>query len=139
MADEQKQGPPKIRVYEYTLPGGWTVWAGKSDADNDRLSIKIANPDDWWFHVRGMPGSHVLLRSQPFQEADKATIKEAAAIAAFHSKARQGGIVPVAATRAINVTKPRGAKPGTVSIKKETIIKVRPAIPIDEMPLPSRI
>ncbi len=139
MVNDKQQCPPKIRVYEYTLPGGWTVWAGKSDADNDRLSIKIANPDDWWFHVRGMPGSHVLLRSQPGLEAGRSTIKEAAAIAAFHSKARAGGVVPVAATLAVNVTKPRGAKPGTVNIKKETIIKVRPAIPVEDVPLPSRI
>ena len=51
----------------------------------------------------------------------------AAAIAAYHSKAREGGVVPVSCTRARYVTKPRGAKAGTVQIRKEVVLKVRPA------------
>ena len=118
------------KVYEYELEGGWIVWAGRTDEDNDRLSLKIAKPNDWWFHVRGMPGSHVVLRSKPSEEPDRNVRKQAAAIAAWHSKARQGGVVPVACTQARYVTKPRGgAKPGTVQIRKETILKVRPALP----------
>ena len=104
--------------------------AGKTDEDNDRLSIKIAAPRDWWFHVRGMPGSHVLLRAnEEVGEPDAATLKAAAAIAAWHSKARGGGMVAVSCTMARYVTKPRGAKPGTVSIRKEQVLKVRPALP----------
>ena len=49
-------------LWRYTLPGGWTVLAGRTDQDNDRLSIKIAKANDWWFHVRGLPGSHVVLQ-----------------------------------------------------------------------------
>jgi predicted ribosome quality control (RQC) complex YloA/Tae2 family protein len=56
-------------------------------------------------------------------------LKAAAAIAAYHSKARNAGVVPVSCTRAQNVSKPRGAKPGTVQIRKETTIKVRPGLP----------
>lgn len=118
-----------LRAFTYALPGGWTVRAGRSDADNDRLSIKAAHPDDWWFHVRGMPGSHVILHGPPGAEADRDTLRAAAAIAAFHSKARTGGVVAVSCTRARHVTKPRGAKSGTVEIRKETVLKVRPALP----------
>ncbi len=100
--------------------------AGKSDEDNDHLSLKAAKPDDWWFHVRGMPGSHVILRAKPGAAPDRKTLKDAAAIAAYHSKAKNAGVVSVACTKARFVTKPRGAKPGTVSIRKETIYKVRP-------------
>jgi predicted ribosome quality control (RQC) complex YloA/Tae2 family protein len=107
------------RFIEYALPGGWRALAGRTDADNDHLSLKVARPDDWWFHVRGMPGS---------QEADRPTLNRAAAIAAYHSKAREGGVVAVSCTRARYVTKPRGAKPGTVQIRKEVVMKVRPAI-----------
>jgi predicted ribosome quality control (RQC) complex YloA/Tae2 family protein len=67
---------------EYTLDGGWTVLAGKTEADNDELSLRIAGPNDWWFHVRGMPGSHVVLRAQDDVEPDRATLERAAAIAA---------------------------------------------------------
>jgi predicted ribosome quality control (RQC) complex YloA/Tae2 family protein len=119
-----------IKVYEYELPGGWKVLAGKTDEDNDLLSVRLAHPDDWWFHVRGMPGSHVLLRHCPGEEPDRETLKRAAAIAAYHSKAREGGVVSVSFTRAKNVTKPRGAKPGTVTIRRESLLKVRPWIPV---------
>lgn len=118
------------RCYEYELPGGWIVMAGKTDTDNDRLSIKFADPDDWWFHVRGMPGSHVILKCKADQEPDRDALRAAAAIAAFHSKARNGGVTAVSCTQARYVTKPRGAKPGTVQIRKEKVIKVRPELPI---------
>ena len=120
---------PQARLWEHTLPGGWTVLAGKADADNDLLSIKMARPNDWWFHVRGMSGSHVLLRAKEDEQPDKAVLKQAAAVAAYYSKARGGGIVPVSACLARYVTKPRGAKPGTVQIRKEVVLKVRPALP----------
>lgn len=116
------------RLLEYVLPNGWKVLVGRTDADNDRLSLKVARPDDWWFHVRGMPGSHVILRSPAGEEADRDTLKRAAAIAAYHSKAKAGGIVAVSCTRARHVTKPRGAEVGTVQIRKEIVLKVRPAV-----------
>jgi predicted ribosome quality control (RQC) complex YloA/Tae2 family protein len=105
------------------------VLVGLSDADNDRLSLKVAHQDDWWFHVRGMPGSHVVLRAVEGMEPDKETLERAAAIAAYHSKARSGGLVAVSCTRARYVTKPRGAKAGTVQIRKESVFKVRPELP----------
>lgn len=120
---------PEVQVHRYELPGGWIVLAGRTDADNDRLSIKVARPDDWWFHVRGMPGSHVILRAREGEEPDRETLKRAAAIAAYHSKARSGGVVAVSCTQARYVTKPSGAKPGLVHIRKESVIKVRPALP----------
>jgi predicted ribosome quality control (RQC) complex YloA/Tae2 family protein len=119
--------PGDVRVF--TLPGGWTVLAGKTDSANDRLSLKLAGPNDWWFHVRGMPGSHVLLRVPPGSEPDRSVLKQAAAVAAYHSKARTGGVVAVSGTRARYVNKPPGAKPGTVAIRRETVFKVRPALP----------
>ena len=115
------------RLIEYALRGGYTVLVGRSDADNDYLSLRLARPDDWWFHVRGLPGSHVVLQAPPGTEPDRDALRQAAAIAAYHSKARGAGIVPVSCTRARFVRKPRGAKPGTVEIRKETVLKVRPA------------
>ena len=125
--DKDSFTPPEPRVFRYELPGGWEVLAGKTDEDNDLLSLKTARPNDWWFHVRGMPGSHVVLRARDGETPDSQVKKQAAAIAAYHSKARSGGIVPVSCTQACNVTKPRGAKPGTVHIKKEVVYKVRPS------------
>ncbi|MCF8051281.1 MAG: NFACT RNA binding domain-containing protein [Desulfobacterales bacterium] len=129
MSAENAHRPPEPNVYEYELPGGWIVLAGRTDADNDLLSLKTARPSDYWFHVRGMAGSHVVLRGEKDRQPDRKTLEGAAAVAAWHSKARSGGKVPVACTLAKFVSKPRGAKPGTVSIRKEKILKVRPALP----------
>jgi predicted ribosome quality control (RQC) complex YloA/Tae2 family protein len=123
--------PDEPKLFEYPLPNGWMILAGRSEKDNDRLSLKIARANEWWFHVRGMPGSHVILRPPEgvTENPDKEMLKQAAAVAAWHSKARSGGVVAVSATLAKFVSKPRGAKPGTVSIRKETVFKVRPGLP----------
>ena len=103
--------PPKhghrFRLIEYTLPGDWTVLVGRNDADNDYLSLTVAQPDDWWFHIRGVPGGHVILKGPPGEDPDRETLKRAAAIAAYHSKAKKAGLVSVSCTRARYVTKPR--------------------------------
>ncbi|MEN7973627.1 MAG: NFACT RNA binding domain-containing protein [Verrucomicrobiota bacterium] len=115
--------------WKYGLPGGFEALAGKTDADNDLLSLKTAGANDLWFHVRGLPGSHVVLRHPEGEKPGNTTIKQAAAIAAWHSKARNAGTVPVNYTEAKHVGKPRGAKPGSVTIKREKTVKVRPALP----------
>jgi predicted ribosome quality control (RQC) complex YloA/Tae2 family protein len=118
----------KPRIIAYELPGGWVVLVGATDADNDYLSIEVAQPDDWWFHADKVPGSHVILRAKPNEEPSRETLRQAAAIAAYHSKARGAGITPVHWTRARHVTKPRGAKAGTVNVKRGKVLKVRPDI-----------
>lgn len=125
----QKKPFREPKAWEYELEGGWTARAGKTDADNDLLSLHFSHPNDWWFHVKGLPGSHVILQGDG--QPDNATLKAAASIAAWHSKARTAGIVAVSCTMAANVSKPRGAKPGSVTIKKEKTLKVRPSIPTE--------
>ena len=117
---------PQTVVYQYELSEGWIVLAGRTDADNDRLSLTLAEPDDWWFHAHGLPGSHVLLRARPGLEPSRTLLKEA-------------GIVPVVATQARYVSKPKDAKPGTVCIRKEITFKVRPALPCSSPPAPTRL
>jgi predicted ribosome quality control (RQC) complex YloA/Tae2 family protein len=120
--------PPKL--YRYELADGWEVLAGKTDEDNDRLSLGMAKADDWWFHVRGMPGSHVVLFHPEQNIPPREILRQAASIAAYHSKARNGGLTAVSYTQARYVTKPKGAKPGTVHIRRETVIRVRPGLPV---------
>ncbi len=123
--------PEKVepKIWRYELPGGWIVLAGRNDQDNDQLSLKIAKANDYWFHVKGLPGSHVVLQVPAGEQPDNNTLKAAAAVAAWHSKKRESKQVAVSCTQARFVTKPRGAKPGTVQIRKEKVLKVRPAIP----------
>jgi len=120
------QYPPS--VWDYTFDG-WHIWAGRTSRDNDKLSVKVARGNDWWFHVKGSPGSHVVLFVRDGVEPPSEVIKAAAAVAAWHSKQRNGGRVAVNATRAQNVSKPRGAKPGLVTIRKEVTLMVRPSVP----------
>lgn len=120
--------PAKPRIFAYELPGGWKLFAGATDADNDYLSTRLAAPNDWWFHVDKVPGSHVILRAKDDEEPSRETLRQAAAVAAYHSKARNAGTVPVHCTRARYVTKPRGVKTGTVNVSRGSVLKVRPDI-----------
>jgi predicted ribosome quality control (RQC) complex YloA/Tae2 family protein len=124
-----KRGDIQPEYWKYQLPGGFEALAGKTDADNDMLSLKLAASGDLWFHVRGLPGSHVILRHPESLKPDRTIVKQVASIAAWHSKARNAGHVPVCYTECRHVGKPRGAKPGSVTIKREKIVKVRPALP----------
>jgi predicted ribosome quality control (RQC) complex YloA/Tae2 family protein len=118
----------EAQLIEYILEGQWKVLVGRTEKDNDTLSLKVAKPNDWWFHARGMPGSHVILKVPVGEDPNRDILKKAASIAAYYSKARTGGVVAVSCTRARFVTKPRGAKPGTVRIRKENVLKVRPGL-----------
>ncbi len=115
------------QAFIYQPADGFYIIAGRTSNDNEFISLRVAAPGDLWFHVRGMPGSHVLLRSVSGAEPDRKTIEAAAAVAAWHSKGRNGGVTPVSMTQARFVSKPPGTPKGTVSIKNEKLIKVRPA------------
>jgi len=72
---------------EYELPDGWLVLVGRTGrGQRHRLSLDVAHPNDWC-SVHGMPGSHVLLRARDDAEPDRRTLEQAAAIAAYYSKA----------------------------------------------------
>ena len=128
-ADDERRGPPPLKAWAYVLPNGWTVLAGRTDADNDRLSLKIAKANDWWFHVKGRPGSHVVLQVPAGETPTRDILEQAAAVAAFHSKVRDANQVAVNGTEARYVSKPRGAKSGTVAIRKERTFVVKPGVP----------
>jgi predicted ribosome quality control (RQC) complex YloA/Tae2 family protein len=116
----------KRRILRYELPGGWTLLVGASDEDNEYVSTAVAEGEDWWFHAHSVPGSHVILRVKSGEEPSSETLRQAAAVAAYHSKARRAGTVPVYCTRVRNVKKPRGTKTGTVEVSEGKLMKVRP-------------
>lgn len=125
-----KQPGLRARYRTYTVAGGWEVLVGKSNRDNDVLTHRIARPSDLWFHVRQAAGSHVILRRQGKKaEPDRQAIIEAAAIAAFHSKAGRSSKVPVCYTEKRHVRKPRGARPGLAVVKREKVVFVEPRLP----------
>jgi len=127
-AREREQIPFRI----FTVDGGFEVWAGKSSENNDLLTLRHAKPNDLWFHARGAGGSHVVLRvGTGSGEPGKRARHQAASIAAYYSKMRSAGTVPVAMTRRKFVRKPRGAPPGTVALEREEVLFVPPQLPVE--------
>lgn len=117
----------KEPVRRYTSSEGFEILCGKSGPGNDLIVKKYAKDEDIWFHASGAPGSHVLIKTAGRRkELTKKTIEEAAALAAWHSKNQTAGKTEVTYTEARNVKKPRGAKPGLVTIKDYKTIVVRP-------------
>ncbi|MFD0671827.1 NFACT family protein [Cohnella sp. GCM10027633] len=107
----------------YTSSEGVPIYVGKNNTQNDYVTNKLAGPTDTWLHTKDIPGSHVLIRSQTYGEQ---TLREAATIAAYYSKAKQSSNVPVDYTRIRNVRKPNGAKPGYVTYDNQTTMYVNP-------------
>ncbi len=126
--DETDYNLKRFRIFK--LSDGFEVWVGKDSSANDLLSMKYTAQNDLWFHIRGASGSHTVLKiPEGITDIPKNFIKTAASIAAFYSKAKNAGIVPVAYTLAKNVQKYKGAKSGSVIIKSEKIVKVVPGLP----------
>jgi predicted ribosome quality control (RQC) complex YloA/Tae2 family protein len=119
-----------IRPRTLVTSDGWEVWVGRNNADNDRITHRLSNPHDFWFHVVGVPGSHVILRRPTRNAVPKPrALEEAAAIAAYFSKARKLSRVPVVFTERKFVSKPRRGKPGQAICTREKELLVRPRIP----------
>jgi predicted ribosome quality control (RQC) complex YloA/Tae2 family protein len=119
---EETPSPP-FRKFDYA---GWDILVGKTAAGNDYLTLKLARPDDLWLHAEGMPGSHVLIRNPKAGDVPPDVLIKAAALAAYYSKGRGSTKVPVAYTQAKFVKKPKGAKPGTVTLSRRHTVMAAP-------------
>jgi predicted ribosome quality control (RQC) complex YloA/Tae2 family protein len=103
----------------FTSPDGMEVLVGRTARDNDALTFQIASQRDFWLHVAGCPGSHVIVRNPDgLSSLPRETLRFAAALAARHSKAKSAGQVSVHLAQVKDVSKTRGAPPGQVSLKR---------------------
>ncbi|ABO66392.1 MULTISPECIES: Rqc2 family fibronectin-binding protein [Geobacillus] len=119
----KKRKPTAPELDRYMASDGTDILVGKNNKQNDYLTTKLAHKDDVWLHVKNIPGSHVVIRNkQPSEQ----TLLEAANLAAYFSKARHSGSVPVDYTRVRYVKKPSGAKPGFVIYENEQTLYVTP-------------
>ncbi|MBM0065226.1 Rqc2 family fibronectin-binding protein [Alkalicoccobacillus gibsonii] len=119
----KKKKDVKPQLEHYQSSTGIEFLVGKNNTQNEYLTNRLARQDEIWLHTKDIPGSHVVIRSL---EPDEETIKEAATVAAFFSKARMSSSVPVDYTRIRFVKKPNGAKPGYVTYDKQTTVFVTP-------------
>ena len=122
----------KGRPYRRILVEGFEVLIGRSAADNDMLTFRVAKPVDSWLHVAGgTPGRHVVIRNPERAAIPKTVIERAASYAAWYSKARAGGSVEVHYCKVSDIRKPRGAPAGLVHLERYSRVRVRPQPPED--------
>jgi predicted ribosome quality control (RQC) complex YloA/Tae2 family protein len=118
---------PSLPYRRYRTSGGLEVRVGRGSRANDALTFHHAAPDDVWLHARDVAGAHVVLRwAQRNQNPPRRDLQEAAVLAAWHSRARTSGMVPVDWTRRKYVRKPRGAPPGLVRPDRVQTVFVEP-------------
>ena len=139
MVVTQRRGPPppsdpdeglyqgRSVARRFTSQEGWTILVGRSAADNDTLTFRLASPGDFWLHVAAESGSHVIIRnpqgaSRPSREA----LQLGASLAAGHSRARAGGRVAVHFAIRRDVQKPRGFPAGKVTLARYRTVHASP-------------
>ncbi len=125
---QSKQGKSSPR--RFISSDGLEILVGKNNTQNDLLTLKQARSHDLWLHTKDIPGSHVILKMQKntgsIYDVPDSSLEEAAALAAYFSKARQSDKVPVDYTFRANVRKPAGTKPGMVIYDNYWTITVNP-------------
>ena len=107
----QKQQKPQVA--RFVTDDGMTVLCGKNNIQNEYITFKLAERDDWWFHAKGTQGSHVVLCTEGREPTDR-DFTQAAEIAAFFSRVADGNNVAVDYTRVRNIKRPADGKPGLV-------------------------
>ncbi|MDD6095573.1 MAG: NFACT RNA binding domain-containing protein, partial [Clostridia bacterium] len=130
---EKKQQSPSYLTFKTS--GGYTVLCGKNNTANDWLTFRHADKNDWWFHAKKVPGSHVIMECAGLPEPPAEDFTEAAMIAAVYSKAAEAPSAEIDYTYVRHVKKPPESKPGfviyhtnwsaTVAVDREKVESMR--------------
>ena len=132
----EKPGQHTEKVpYRHIHIDGWDIYIGKTDTQNDELSIHFAKPSDIWLHVAGHAGSHVVIRRTKNEEVPpRDVLEKCAAMAVWFSKAKHTSYSEVHYTEARFVRKRRHSPPGEVQIERYKSIRVSPKSPQELFP-----
>ena len=117
----------KSRPLHYVDANGFHIYVGKNNYQNDELTFRFASGNDWWFHAKGIPGSHVIVRSENRELPDD-TYETAAAVAAYYSNGRDSEKVDVDYLQKKNVKKPNSAVPGFVIYHTNYSMTIHPSL-----------
>lgn len=113
----RKYTKKKVKInskpFHYISSDGYHIYVGKNNIQNEELTFHFANGNDWWFHAKGCPGSHVIVKTNGEELPDR-TFEEAGKLAAYYSKNRGNEKVEIDYIEKKHVKKPHGAKPGFV-------------------------
>ena len=108
-----KKNKIKSKPFHYVSSDGYDIYVGKNNYQNDQLTFKFATGNDWWFHAKGMPGSHVIVKSNNTELPDR-VFEEAGSLAAYYSSGRENEKVEIDYLQKKNVKKPNSGAPGFV-------------------------
>lgn len=122
-----KKEKSKSKPFHYRSTDGYDIFVGKNNYQNDELSFKVATGNDWWFHAKGMPGSHVIVKSNNEELPDK-VFEEAGRLAGYYSKGRDNEKIEIDYLQKKNLKKPSGAAPGFVVYYTNYSLVIEPDI-----------
>lgn len=122
-----KKAKIKSKPFHYVSSDGYDIYVGKNNYQNDELTFKFATGNDWWFHAKGMPGSHVVVKANNEELPDR-TFEEAGMLAGYYSKGRNSEKVEIDYLQKKNVKKPGGAAPGFVVYYTNYSLTIHPDI-----------
>lgn len=123
---ESEAGKSPFRTFE---KDGYRIFVGKSARNNDELSFHFASKDDLWLHAKDVAGSHVIIRQRAGQNIPTPVLEYAAGLAAWFSKRKNDGLVPVQYTLRKYIRKRKGDAPGKVAVDRESVIMAEPVKP----------
>lgn len=112
-ASKKNARPAKSKPFHYRSSDGFDIYVGKNNLQNEDLTFHVANGGDWWFHAKGIPGSHVIVKTEGKELPDR-TFEEAARLAAHYSTGREMDKLEIDYLQRKNVKKPNGSAPGFV-------------------------
>jgi hypothetical protein len=124
-------GGERLPYKSYRSSGGIDILVGRGARSNDELTYEIAKPDDVWLHARDVTGAHVVLRWSQEGAPPARDLHEAAALAAWYSRARGSTVVPVDWTRRRHVRRARGGPPGRALVERAKTVMARPSAELE--------
>lgn len=107
---------PKItsKPFHYVSSDGFSIYVGKNNFQNEELTFKFASGNDWWFHAKGVPGSHVIVKTEGAEDLPDRTFEEAGRLAGYYSQNRGNEKVEIDYIQKKQIKKPKGGRPGFV-------------------------
>ena len=128
----KKQKKTVSRPFHYLSSDGFHIYVGKNNYQNEELTFKLASGNDWWFHAKGIPGSHVIVKAEGKELPDR-VFEEAGALAAYYSRGRGQDKVEIDYIQKKNLKKVPGAAPGFVVYHTNYSLVAAPEIPVKEI------
>ncbi len=122
-----KKAKIKSRPFHYLSSDGYHIYVGKNNYQNEELTLKFATRNDWWFHAKGMPGSHVIVKSNN-EELPNRVFEEAGQLAGYYSAGRDSDKLEIDYLQKKNIKKPSGSAPGFVVYYTNYSLTIRPDI-----------